>query len=457
MKKLIIALLLIFTLSFSFPVEVYSSEKPITDSVQMFSYINMDWWKELNDEFLTDYITRAVQCNHDLKLATLKVGENIENKNIKRANEMPTLGIGAVPALYKLPSQTTSDGLISLPMFVNYELDLFGKNRDKTKSFDKLIEISRQSERSAYISVASAVGSTYYNIVKLDKLIELQQKIILDRKKIYDLMKLSNEEGLVSTADTVNANKAYIKSNADLIELEKTRQKLLNMLCVLIGESPENTSDLKRISFDELVVNQKIPDSISSDLIEQRPDYIAAEKAIEKSGIDVRAAKKEFLPSFDIIGLISFNSTDYLSKMNWTNSLALLGANAMLPLFTGGRKIANLKLNKNKYEQAIENYRKTTLTSIQEINDALCDLKLDNEKYLKTLESYNAEQQDFGFTNLKFKEGIISDLDLLQKRESLLTTEKRLVDNKTDFFINKIALYKSLGGARIVRNSYFKS
>ncbi len=450
MKKLVITVLSILMLTLSFPIEAYSVEKPITDTAQMFAYINMDWWKELNDDFLTDYITKAIQYNHDLKLATLKVGENIENKNIKRADEMPMIGTGAVPALYKLPSQTSSEGLISLPIYVNYELDLFGKNRDKTKSFDKLIEISRQSERASYISIASAVGSTYYNIVKLDKLIELQKLIIDDRKQIYDLMKLSNDAGLVSTADTVSANKAYIESNSDLIELEKTRQKLLNLLCVLIGESPENSSNLKRISFDDLKINQQIPDYISSELIELRPDYISAEKAIEKSGIDVRAAKKEFLPTFDILGLISFNSTEYLRKMNWTNSVALLGAGAMLPLFTGGRRIANLKLAKNKYEQAVENYKKTNLTAIQEVNDALCNLKLDNEKYLKTLESYKAEQEDFGFTDIKYKEGLISGLDMLQKRENLLSTEKLLTDNKAEFFINKIGLYKSLGGAKVL-------
>ena len=447
MKKIItfILILAMFT-GVSLNLPVYAEKKPITDETIINSYVNIEWWQNLNDPILTEYIIKALQYNQDLKIVTLKVEETTEQKNIQRANEFPSLGIGVIPALYKLPNSTNSGGLLSLPIYANYELDLFGKNRDKTKSMDKVIEISRQNERSAYIAVISAVGTVYYNIVKLDKLIEIQEQIILDRKQIFDLMKLSNEEGLISTADTVSAQKAYIRSNSDMIELQKARERMLNMLAVLIGDSPESSCNYERISFDNLVINKNIPDYIETEIITARPDYISAEKLIEKSGIDVRTAKKEFLPTFNILGLIAFNTTDFLKKMNWTNSFSLLGVNAMLPLFTGGAKVANLKLNKNKYKQAIENYQKTNLTAIQEVNDALCNLKLDYQKYEKTLESYNAEQKDFYYTNLKYKEGVISNLDLLQKKESLLTTEKLVTSDKTAYFINKIGLYKATAG-----------
>lgn len=416
----------------------------LTDEKTKYFYINIDWWNEFNDPILTDYIIKAVQNNYDLKITSLKVEEAIEKKNIVRAGEMPSIGIGAVPALYKLPTITHSEGLISLPLYANYELDLFGKNRDKTKSMDKIIEISRQNERASYISIISAVGSTYYNIVKLDKLIEIQDLIIKERREIYDLMNLSNSEGFISTADTINAHKALIKADSDIIELKKLREKMLNMLAVLIGENPEISSNLERIYYDDLIVKKQIPEFIPSEIIENRPDYITAEKIIEKIGIDVRVAKKEFLPSINIFGLLSFNSAKYISKLNWDNTLGILSGGAFLPLFTGSSRIANLKLNKNKYKQAMENYQNTNMKAIQEVNDALCSLKLDNEKYLKTLESYKDEKQNFYYTNLKYNEGLISKLDLLQKQESLLVTEKMTVNDKTALFLNQIGLYKAV-------------
>ena len=296
------------------------------------------------------------------------------------------------------------------------------------------------------MAILSQVGTCYFNIVKLDKLISLQNEIINKRKNIYDLMKMKHNEGLSSTSDLVNAEKAYINSTVDLIDLKKSRELVLNSFAVLIGESPENINEFKRISYDKLKNEYKIPEFIVSDAIENRPDYLKAQKNVEKSGIDVKVAKKEFLPSFNIIGLLGFQTGSMYSSMNWKSALAGLVGSGMVSLFSGGRKIANLKLNKNIYEQTLQNYYKTNLVAIQEVNDALCSLKLDNQKFEKNTLTYNMEQKDFGFTKNKFNEGIISKLDVLQKEEVLLSVKKLVISSKIDVISSEISLYKALGG-----------
>ena len=257
---------------------------------------------------------------------------------------------------------------------------------------------------------------------------------------------MKHNEGLSSTSDLVNAEKAYINSTVDLIDLKKSRELALNSFAVLIGESPENINEFKRISYDKLKNEYKIPEFIVSDAIENRPDYLKAQKNVEKSGIDIKVAKKEFLPSFNIIGLLGFQTGSMYSSMNWKTALAGLVGSGMVSLFSGGRKIANLKLNKNVYEQTVQNYYKTNLVAIQEVNDALCSLKLDNQKFEKNTLTYNMEQKDFGFTKNKFNEGVISKLDVLQKEEVLLSVKKLVVSSKIDVISSEISLYKALGG-----------
>ena len=128
-----------------------------------------------------------------------------------------------------------------------------------------------------------------------------------------------------------------------------------------------------------------------------------------------------------------------------SNMLGLLGGNAMLNLFTGGRKVTNLKLKKNQYEQVLQNYYKTNLTAIQEVNDSLVSLKQDDEKYKTNLDVYKLEQEDFKYSTHKYDEGLISYLDLLQRRENLLTINKLVVSNKLDCNIDYIGLYKATG------------
>ena len=410
-----------------------------------YEYINYAWWNNYNDEILNGYIDKAIKNNYDLKMATVAVDEYYQAVKIQFANELPTADVGFAPSYVKMPGSTSSDWTFATPAFVNYEVDLFLKNRDKTNASKKEYEASLQDERAAYISIASAVGTTYFNVVKLDKMISLQEEIVKDRKLIYNLMLLRNKEGLTSTSDTVKANKSYIAGNTDLTEYKKQRTKLLNQLCVLIGETPNNAESLKRISYDRLNFSGNIPSEISSDVIAQRPDYIKAEKMIEKAGIDVRVAKKEFLPTINITGLALFLAGDIGSAWSTKGALAALAAGANLPIFTGGRKVANLHLKKDEYERLLNNYYKTNLTAIQEVNDSLVSIKLDNQKLDDMKTQAKLEREDFGYSTQKYNQGTISNLDLVQLKENVLFTDKQVVNDKINCLVDYIGLYKAVG------------
>lgn len=410
-----------------------------------YEYINYDWWNNFNDEILTSYIDRAIKNNYDLKMATIAVDEYYQNVKVQFANELPTAGAGFGPGYAKLPGTSDSGFGFAMPAFVNYELDIFLKNHDKTNAAKKEYEASLQDERATYIAIASAVGTTYFNIVKLDKMIALQENIVKDRKDIYNLMLARNKEGLTSTADTVKANKSYIAGTTALTEYKKQRTKLLNQLSVLIGENPNNAEKLQRIAFDKVNFTGVIPSEISSEVIAQRPDYLKAEKMIQKAGIDVRVAKKEFLPSINITGLALFLAGDIGSLWTTKNALTAIGGGLSLPIFTGGRRIANLRIKKDEYERVLNNYYKTNLTAIQEVNDALVSIKLDSKKFADTTKQAQLEREDFGYSTHKYNEGTISRLDLIQLRENVLYTDQQVVNDKTNCLVDYIGLYKAVG------------
>lgn len=409
-----------------------------------YAYVNTVWWNNFNDANLSGYIDKAIKNNYDLKMATLAVEEYYQNTKLQFANELPQIGVGFAPYYTKI-SGASWDWGFATPAYVNYEADIFLKNRDKTKSVKKLYEASQFDERAAYISVASAVGTTYLNIVRLNKIIDLQKQIVNLRQDIYNLMLSSNKEGLISTADTVKANKSLVAGQTDLIELQKQQKKLLHSFAVLIGESPENVNELAFTPYDQIRFTGNIPTEISSDIIVQRPDYLRAEKMLEKAGIDVRVAKKEFLPSINIMGIALFNSSDLGSAWSTGSMLGSLAAGAMLPLFTGGKRVANLRLKKTTYERMLQDYYKTNLTAIQEINDALVSVKLDKEKMAETQKQAALERKDFSYNQKKFNQGTISRLDLIQVQENLLSIDKLVAQQNIECMVDYIGLYKSVG------------
>ena len=462
MKKIITTALLVSMLSMTIMPAVAVTEKSSASPKQFksmvsknkksqqsddykFNYVNMNWWGNFNDDLLNSYIEKAILNNYDLKMATINVEEYYQNVKLQFANELPSATAGFGPGVYKAPGLTKTQAGFGLPVIVQYEADIFLKNHNKTKSVKKLYEGSKLDERAAYISVASAVGSTYFNIVNLDKMISLQEQIVKIRQEIYDLMLARNKEGLTSTADTIKANKALVAGQTDLIELKKNREQMLHQMCVLIGESPENASSIKRNSLDSINYQLSIPSQIPSEIITQRPDYMRAELMVEKAGIDVKVAKKEFLPSINILGGALFNAGDIGSLFTTKNMLLGFGGGLMTPLFQGGSLVANLRLKKATYERILQDYYKTNLTAIQEVNDSLVASRLDKDKMTQTMKQYTLEKSDYKYNEKKYNQGTISKLDLIQYQENLLTIEKLVAQQKVECMTDAISLYKATG------------
>lgn len=414
------------------------------DDTYKYNYINMDWWKSFDDANLENYIIKAIQYNHDLKAASIAVDEYYQYTRIQFASELPTVGAGFSPAMMKNIGKRNTEWSFLTPILVNYEADIFLKNHDKTKSSKKDYEASLQDERAAYISVVSAVATTYFNIVKLDEMIKYQEQIVDLRKNIYDLTKLCNEAGTVSMADTVRADKAYVYGKSELPELKKNRSKLLHQLAVLTGENPSDAENLERSALAEITFPANLPTELSSEVITSRPDYIKAEKMLEKAGIDIRVAKKEFLPTINLSGLIAFTASDLSRMFNTEQALATIAGGLLLPVFTGGKRLANLRLKKSTYDRMLENYLQINQTAVQEVNDSLVSLRLDKERLSQNEEHERLETVDFSYSMDKYNQGVMSKKDLFQSQENLLSVKKLVTSNKADCFIDSVGLYKAL-------------
>ena len=410
-----------------------------------YEYINLEWWKSFNDEYLTNYIIKAIQHNHDLKMASIAVDEYYQYTRIQFASELPVAGVGFSPALVKNIGYTNWNWSFVAPALVNYEADIFLKNHDKTKSAKKTYEGAIQDERASYIAVAAAVGTTYLNIVKLDEIIKYQEKIVELRKNISDLVWLCNQEGTASMSDAVKANKSYVYGMSELPDLKKNRSKLLNQLAVLTGENPDDVENLPRKTLSEINFTGNLPKEISSEVIVNRPDYVKSEIMLEKAGIDVRVAKKEFLPTINLSGVIGFTAGDLGRMFNTKTALSALAAGMILPVFTGGKRIANLRLKKSTYDRVLENYFKINQTAMQEVNDALVVLKQDYDKLEQNQKHFLLEQKDFELTKVRYEQGVISKKDYYQMEENLMTVQKLVASNTSDCLINAIGLYKASG------------
>lgn len=426
------------------------SKKPLPriNPCSKIDYVNICWWDNFSDPLLKEYIIKAITCNHDAREASWKVEEYKYLVKVQFSQEMPTLSVGTTYVLNHFQDvfKGTKTNIFAVPFLASYEADIFLKNHDKTKSSKKTYQSSKFQEQSVYISLASDVATTYINIIKYDKQIQMQQSLVDVKKEELLRQQSRYKRGVTSVPQLNDYKQAYESAKSDLDELIKSRDKALNQLAVLIGESPDNAPCLKRGSLDNFVYKSVLPCEISSDVIFSRPDILAAEANLEKANIDVRVARKEFLPKINIVGVYAFTNLGSTGFGTWNSTLAALLANATLDLFKGGYKVANLKVNKARYEQMFEAYRQADLVAIKEVNDSLLIIREDTKINNNTNINLKIQEDNYKRALKSYKYGVIDYPTLLLQQEQFITMQQNQINTNTACLIDYITLYKSVGG-----------
>lgn len=449
----------LFVLNFFSSLAVFANDCHKDDSMKCccsdyrVAFLNMAWWDNFSDPLIKDYIYKALCKNHKLKSRQYKTDEYRQEMKYIFSSELPMISFLPFYARIKTPSRelgdfelaATNSNIITLPVVAKYELDLFLKNHDRTKVAKEEVRIYEFEEKAMAISVAAEVATLYINAIKLDEIIEKKEAITEIRKKIYELTKEREKMGLASTYDVTYSNKLYIESRIMLNDLKKSQELILHKLCVLLDENPDNSTNLLRNNFDNLDYSAKVPEYLTSEVVLYRPDLMKVEAELKKAKIDIRIARKNFLPQIPIYGAIGYNTLSLSSLFDWDSTFALIFVGLTQRLFTGGALTATLRKKKAVYQRLFEEYKQADLVAIQEVNDALSEIKYDQRKEQENTEKLKLEIESYKLLDERYKAGIMSYLQLIQYKENILSLENDVAENKAQRLIDYISLYKATG------------
>lgn len=414
--------------------------------------LNLQYWDNYQDPYLTGYLRDLYENNQDLKIAKLNSMQSQDNIKMQFSNQLPYLGFqgqylwephSADKRFGDLVIPSYHQYNLLLPLAMSYEVDIWGKNYLKTKSVKMVDEMVKQDERSAYISITSNFAGDYYNLIKIKQLLKNMREIHEIELNLVDKTEKKYANGLCPITDVLTEKQELAKSEMDLNLLEKSLELINDELMVQLGN--RNLREFETIAYDSIQTFE-IPDEIPSERIQNRPDLIKTEFYIKKIGIDVKVARREFLPKFILFGEFGFNAYSFSRLFAPNTLLSGLGVMPQLDLFTGGAKKANLNLKKHEYKKALEYYEKTILTSLQELNDALVSAKTCRANLEKDLEKITLEREKFRLKQRQYEIGAISKFDELVAQKYALKLEQELVNEKINYIISTINLYKALGG-----------
>lgn len=424
-------------------------------------YVNLEWWKRFNDEVLVELIVYALNNNYNLRSLELKLFETYQAKNIEVSKEFPSLSVGANYLGLKIPRtaipfQGFRDNAFSLPFILNWEIDLFGKRKNKIDIEKENFKGAYYEELGAAIALASEIGTDYFNILNLDEQIKIQNKILKNRKEALRRAENRYNAGVLGVGDLNDIKKMYEYETIVLNDYRKQREKFLLNLKYLAGEGA-----LENDIFDSLsrgasfcgtlggdILNTEfsggIPEFINSSVTAYRPDILKKEAELKKAKINVTLARKEFLPNINVFGVLMFSTLT--PNFGWDGAVANMVAGAVQNIFSGGKRVFNLKQKKTAFKRAFLEYLDADSKAVAEINEALYYLKTDNESYLANLKSLDFEEDNFVRVSNSFGAGVLGVLDVLDKENEFLYQKSKVLNSKTQKIIDLITLYKACGG-----------
>jgi multidrug efflux system outer membrane protein len=122
------------------------------------------------------------------------------------------------------------------------------------------------------------------------------------------------------------------------------------------------------------------------------------------------------------------------------------GPSVTLPLFTGGRLRANLKITKAQYDEALYVYQQTVQNAFREVSDSLIAYQRDREFRLRLEERTQANREAADLATVRYQGGVTSYLEVIYNEQELFSAELNLAQARLNELLSVVSLYRSLGG-----------
>ena len=412
---------------------------------------DLPWQTFFADARLQKLIHIALDNNRDLRVALLNVQQARALVDARSADRWPTVnaGLGLTRGAVANGAVTTS---ISAGVLVtSYEIDLFDRLRSQSDVAFAQYLASTEASKAVQISLIGAVANSYFALQADSALLDLAQQTLATREDSTRLIQLRFDKGASSQLDLSQA-KSLLES-ARVSVAQSTRQRLLdvNALNLLLGQ----TAPLELTAADTQVPVQlqELPVGLSSDVLLRRPDVVQAEQQLLAANANIGAARAAFFPKILLTanaGSVSSELANLFSDGTFGWSIA---PQLLLPIFDAGRDQANLAVAKVSRDVAVAQYEKAIQSAFREVADALAGRATLGEQMQAQQAQTAAEAERARLTELRYKNGASSYLEVLDAQRSLFASQQAALQLQAQSQQNLATLYRVLGGGWLAESA----
>ena len=408
------------------------------------------WQDFFVDARLQALIDAALVNNRDLRVSVLNIEQARAQFQISRASQFPAVdGIfSGTRAPSPLNGQLTNTFQVGLGVTA-WEIDFFGRLDSLKQQALAQYLATEEARKAAQISLISAVATGWYTLLADDELLELTRQTLATREDSVRLTKLRFDNGVSSEIDLQLANSLAEQARASYAQQRRQRLQDENALTLLVGGPLPSTTLTVATGvkpLDSVAPMRELPAGLPSDLLTERPDIRQAEQTLIGANANIGAARAAFFPRISLTAQAGSASNELSGLFKSGSSAFSLAPQLSIPIFNAGANRANLESSRAGRDIAVANYEKSIQTAYREVADALAGRETLGEQLRAQRAQADAEGVRFKLSDLRYRNGIASALDLLDSQRSLFSAQQLAVQVRLLQLQNQVVLYSALGG-----------
>lgn len=415
------------------------------------------WWKAFGDPVLNQLLDEAAARSQDLLLAAGRIEEARAALSIADSERYPTVDAalsetrsrrsqktGQLPPGVSPVNQVTQLGLSAA-----WEIDFWGKFRRADEAARARLLAQETSRGTVLSTLYASVAQNYFALRAYDAQIALADAALKTRQDNLRLQQKRLNAGSIGALDMHQAESEV--AAAEIIQAQ-ARQAMSNTeaaLAVLLGRSPAAISApvvARGAPIDTLYAQLRQPADLPADLVNRRPDIVAAEQTLRAANADIGQARAAYFPSIKLTSGIGYESSAFRDLINPASMLWNLGANLVQPVFRAGAIGALVSGAQARETQARAQYIASVQNAFKDVHDALTNLAASEQVYSASTRRATALTDSVRLATLRYDNGYSSYLDVLSAQRDLLQVQSSRIDAQRSQLAALVALYKALGG-----------
>ncbi|MFM5815181.1 efflux transporter outer membrane subunit [Aeromonas dhakensis] len=409
------------------------------------------WRQQFLDPALQQLIATALENNRNLRIAALNVEAYEARYRIQRAAQLPTLAANGSGSRQQGSDDlsSTGQGTISSQYGANigitaYELDLFGRIQSLKDQALETYLAQVETQRSTQIALVASVANAYLTLLADQELLALSEATLATEQESYGLTEHKYRLGAASEMELAQGRTALESAKVSLAQYQRQVKQDRNGLALLLGTGvPALMTQPATLAEVQLAA---IPVGAPSSLLQQRPDILAAEHSLKAANANIGAARAAFFPTISLTATAGTASNQLSGLFDGGTGTWTFMPQINLPIFDGGKRIADLDVAEVSTRQAVASYEKSIQTAFKEVADTL-GAQTDYQQQLQAQqELVKASQTYFKLAEVRYEKGVDSYLTRLDAQRSLFSAKQGLITTRLAQLSNQVALYKAVGG-----------